>query len=94
MVTFPDVLGYFAALIQFLGLFLFGITSGWFTLDIIKGPDKPWQLTSIVFSIQLVFVAVLVRFLSPAGLGAYLIGLSGAMIFWGMIKNRDKTKKK
>ena len=86
-----EILGLF---VQILGLILFGVTAGWFTLHVINQPDKSWQLQSIVYSVFLVFIGLMVRYLSPGGLGALLVGLSGAMIYWGLIKNRVKKPKK
>ncbi len=86
-----EVLGSFA---QILGLLLFGITAGWFTLNAVNQPEKTWQLQSIVYSVFLVFVALMVRYLTPGALGAFLVGASGALFYWGLFKNRDKPVKK
>ena len=86
-----EILGLF---IQILGLVLFGVTAGWFTLYVINQPEKSWQLQSIVYSVFLVFIAFMVRYLNPGALGALLLGSSGAMIYWGLIKDRVKTGKK
>lgn len=88
---FIELLGLF---VQILGLFLFGITAGWFTLYVIKQPEKSWQLQSIVYSVFMIFIALMVWYLSPGGLGVFLLGSSGAMIYWGLIKGRTKTEKK
>ena len=94
MTAFYDVVGVIGLFVQVLGLLLFGVTTGWFTLHIIKGPDKNWQMISIVFSVFLIFVALMVRFLTPGAFGAFLLGTGGAMIFWGLIKDREKPEKK
>ena len=86
-----DILGLF---IQIVGLILFGVTVGWFTLHVINQPEKSWQLQSIVYSVFLVFIGLMVRYLSSGALGALLVGLSGAMIYWGLIKDRVKKPKK
>ena len=86
-----EIVGLF---VQILGLVLFGVTVGWFTLHVINQPEKSWQLQSIVYSVFLVFIGLMVRYLNPGALGALLVGLSGAMIYWGLIKNRVKTPKK
>ena len=91
---FYQIIEILGLIVQILGLLLFGVTVGWFTLHVIKQPDKSWQLQSIVYSIFLVFIGLMVRFLSPGALGALLLGLSGAMIYWGLIKDRVKTPKK
>ena len=81
-------------LVQVLGLLLFGITTGWFTLYVINQPDKNWQLQSIVYSVFLVFVALMGKNLTPGAFGAFLTGAAGAMIYWGLLKNREKPAKK
>ncbi len=86
-----EILGLF---VQILGLILFGVTVGWFTLQVINQPEKSWQLQSIVYSVFLVFIGLMVRYLTPGALGALLVGSSGAMIYWGLIKGRAKTTKK
>ena len=86
-----EILGLFA---QILGLVLFGVTIGWFTLHVIDQPEKNWQLQSIVYSVFLVFIGLMVKNLTPGALGALLVGVSGAVIFWGLIKGRVKRPKK
>lgn len=89
--TVAEVIGLF---VQVLGLLLFGITTGWFTLYVINQPDKNWQLQSIVYSVFLVFVALMGKNLTPGAFGAFLTGAAGAMIYWGLVKNREKPAKK
>ena len=50
MGTFYEVIGIVGLFVQILGLVLFGITAGWFTLYVINQPDKTWQLQGIVYS--------------------------------------------
>ncbi len=94
MVTFYDVLGVIGLFVQVLGLILFGVTTGWFTLYVINQPEKNWQLLSIVFSVFLVFSALMAQYLTPGAFGAYLAGAAGAMIFFGLLKTREKPEKK
>jgi xanthine/uracil permease len=94
MDTFYTVVEIIGLFVHVLGLVLFGVTTGWFTLHVINQPDKNWQLQSIVFSVFLVFVALLVRYLTPGAFGAFLLGTAGAMIYWGLVKNREKPDKK
>lgn len=89
--TIVEIIGLF---VHVLGLLLFGVTTGWLTLYVVNQPEKNWQLQSIAFSVFLVFVALLVRYLTPGAFGAYLVGAAGAMIYWGLIKTREKTEKK
>ena len=86
-----EILGLF---VQVLGLILFGVMAGWFTLDIVNQSEKNWQLLSIIYSVFLVFVALMVRYLNPGALGAFLIGTASAIFYWGLFKNREKPAKK
>jgi xanthine/uracil permease len=94
MITFYEVLEIIGVFVQVLGLVLFGIAAGWFTLHVISQPEKNWQLQSIVYSVFLVFVALMVRYLTRGANGAFLVGAAGAVIYWGLIKNREKPEKK
>jgi hypothetical protein len=94
MNIFYDVVDIIGLLVQVLGLVLFGVAAGWFTLKVIDQPEKNWQLQSIVYSVFLVFVAMLARYLSQGALGAFLVGAAGALLYWGLIKNREKPTKK
>ncbi len=91
---FYQIIEMLGLIVQLLGLFLFGIIAGWFTLYAINQPEKSWQMQSIVYSVFLVFVALMVRYLNPGALGTFLIGTAGAMIYWGLLKNREKPVKK
>lgn len=91
---FYQIIEVIGLIVQILGLVLFGVTTGWFTLHVINQSDKSWQLQSIVYSVFLVFIGLMVRFLTPGALGSLLMGLSGAMLYWGLIKDRVKTTKK
>jgi xanthine/uracil permease len=94
MITFYEVLEIIGIVIQVLGMVLFGVAAGWFTLHVIGLPEKSWQLKSIVYSVFLVFVALMVKHLTRGAEGALLVGTAGAMIYWGLIKNREKPEKK
>ena len=94
MITFYEVLELIGMLMQVLGLVLFGVAAGWFTLHVASQTEKNWQLLSIVYSVFLVFVALMVKHLSRGAEGAFLIGAAGAMIYWGLVKNREKPEKK
>jgi Kef-type K+ transport system membrane component KefB len=94
MDIFYQIVDVIALFVQILGLILFGVVAGWFTLNITNQPEKSWQLLSIVYSVFLVFVALMVRYLTPGALGAFLVGAAGAMFYWGLFKNREKPAKK
>ncbi len=94
MDVFYDIVGVIGLFVQVLGLILFGVTTGWFTLHVFNQPEKNWQLQSIVFSVFLIFSVLMVRYLTPGAFGAYLAGAAGAMIFFGLLKTREKPEKK
>ena len=94
MITVYEVIEIIGMFVQVLGLILFGVAAGWFTLHVISQPEKNWQLQSIVYSVFLIFVALMTKHLTPGALGAFLVGTAGAMIYWGLIKNREKPEKK
>ena len=91
---FYEIVGLTGMFVQVVGLVLFGVTAGWFTLHVASQPEKNWQLLSIIYSVFLVFVSLLSRYLTPGAFGAFLIGAAGAMIYWGLVKNREKPPKK
>ena len=94
MDVFFEVIGIVGMVVQFLGLILFGIASGWFTIYLARGNDQSWQLKSIVYSVFLVFIASMGYFLTPGAFGSLLLGAAGAMMFWGVIKDLEKPAKK
>ena len=91
---FYEILSIIGIFIQVLGLILFGVTTGWFTLHVLGQPEKNWQMLSIVSSVFLIFIALMVKHLSRGAEGAFLIGVAGSMIYWGLIKTRVKPEKK
>jgi hypothetical protein len=94
MTNVEIALSYIGLLIQVVGLLLFGVTSAWFTLFVIKQPEKNWQLQGIAYGVFFAFVAYILQYLTPGSYGAYLIGAAGGLIYWGLIKNREKPEKK
>ena len=94
MELFYEIIEILGMVVQFLGLVLFGIAAGWFTIFLAKDADQPWQLKGIVYSVFLVFVALLGRSLTAGAFGSLLLGAAGAMIFWGLFKDREKPAKK
>jgi len=77
MNTLDEVLRVLGVIVQALGALAFGVAGGWF--------EEDWRLRGIVYGVFFAFVAWLSRFTSPGALGAFLLGVSGAFIYWGMI---------
>jgi len=90
MFTIERVLTLLASAVQVLGMITFGVTTGWFTLYAFHSEEKNWQLQGLVFSVFLLFVALLARAASPGALGSFLLGAAAAFIFWGIIKGRKE----
>lgn len=88
MFTFERVLTLLGTFSQVLGLLVFGLTSGWFTLFAFRQPERKWQLQALVYGVYLVFVAAMARFTTPGGYGAFLIGATAAFLFWGVFKKK------
>ena len=94
MDVFYDIVDIIGLFVQVIGLLLFGVAAGWFTLKVIDQPEKNWQLQSIVYSVFLIFTSLLARYLTPGALGAFLVGAAGALLYWGLIQKREKPPKK
>jgi hypothetical protein len=92
MLTIERVLTLLAAAAQVLGMITFGVTTGWFTLYAFHSEEKTWQLQGLVFSVFLLFVALLARASSPGALGGFLLGAAAAFIFWGIIKGQKEEE--
>jgi len=90
MITLERILTLLGVVGQVVGLIVFGVTAGWFTLYAFNSEEKNWQLQGLVFSVYLLFVALLARAVSPGALGGFLLGAAGAFIFWGMIKDQKE----
>lgn len=85
-----DLIG---ALIRLIGMVLFGLGTGWVILEFLRKAEQAWQVQIAVF---LGFVGLgigMVRFLAPAALGGFGIGLGVAIFLWGLPK-KEKTEDK
>jgi hypothetical protein len=82
-VDFFDFVTIFGGLIQFVGLLIFGLAAGWFTLFAFKQPDSRWQLQIAVFLGLFLFMALLANTTSPGGLGGFSLGLGVGLLYWG-----------
>ena len=85
-----DILAIGGGLFRFVGLLAFGLGIGWFTLHIFK--EANWQLKIAVY---LGFVGLAVgfaNFLTGGALGAFAIGAGGALLMWGMQKEKKPAE--
>ncbi len=89
MNTLDDILRIIGLVVRALGALTFGFTGGWFTWKAFGFPGGNWKLKAVVYGVFFIFVALLTRFTSPGALGAFLLGASGAFVYWGMVANKE-----
>jgi hypothetical protein len=82
--NFYDVISLLGGILQALGLLVFGAAAGWFTLMAYRKAEGRWQLQIAVYLGFFLFIALLARFSTPAGLGAFALTAGGALLFWGL----------
>lgn len=92
MNTLDEILRVLGVIVQALGALAFGVAGGWFTLKAFKSLEGDWRLRGIVYGVFFAFVAWLSRFTSPGAMGAFLLGVSGAFIYWGMIGKKKSDE--
>ena len=71
-------------ILRFVGLLIFGLGSGWFTLHAFRQPDKNSYLQIWVYLGFLGFTAYLTTQLTAGALGGYVLGAGLALILWGL----------
>ncbi|MEA2008822.1 MAG: hypothetical protein U9O54_06845 [Chloroflexota bacterium] len=86
MLNLREFLAFLGMFGQVFGLIVFGVAAGWFTLYAFQQPERRWELQSVVFGVFFLFVALLARFSSPGAFGGFLLGVTGAFLYWGIFK--------
>jgi hypothetical protein len=81
--SFTDYLSFLGMILRLVGLLVFGVAAGWFTLYAFRQPDHKWQLQIAVFLGFLLMMALTLRFTSPGGAGAFALGAGAALLYWG-----------
>ncbi|MBC8503431.1 MAG: hypothetical protein ISR58_05480 [Anaerolineales bacterium] len=81
---FFDVIAFFGWVVRFVGLLVFGIAAGWFTLYAFNNDEGRWQMQIAVFLGIFLFTALLAYYSSAGGLGGFALGLGGGLLYWGM----------
>ncbi len=85
-----DILDLLGALLRLIGFLVFGFGLGWFVLDAYRKDN--WQL-QVAALLGFVFAAVgLAKYLSAGSLGMFALGAGGAMLMWGMSKDKKKDE--
>lgn len=88
MNTLDDIFRVLSLIVRALGALTFGFTGGWFTWKAFKVAEETWQLQAVVYGVFFVFVALMTRYTSPGALGAFLLGVSAAFVYWGIVANK------
>ncbi|RME88451.1 MAG: hypothetical protein D6770_06950 [Anaerolineae bacterium] len=88
-----DIIELLGALFRLIGLLVFGLGMGWFSLEAYRKSD--WRLQIAVF---LGFVGLsigLSHFLegAPGGFGAYTLGVGAALLLWGRSEQEKEEEK-
>jgi NhaP-type Na+/H+ or K+/H+ antiporter len=88
-----DIINLLSAILRLIGMAVLGLTIGWLSLDLLR-KAQAWQLQIAIFLgfIALAFAAM--RFLAPAALGAFGIGVGVAIFLWGMPKKEKIEEEK
>jgi hypothetical protein len=83
MVDFFDLVSFLGGMLRLVGLLVFGIAIGWFSLHSFRQPERRWELQTAVFLGFLLFSALILRLASPGGAGAFVLGAGCALLYWG-----------
>ncbi|RME07531.1 MAG: hypothetical protein D6803_03695 [Anaerolineae bacterium] len=79
--NFHDVVSFFGALAQFIGLLVFGVAVALFVWQTLKRADGEPRLQAAVLLGYFFLSAVAIAFVSPGGVGAYTLGAGAAMLW-------------
>jgi len=83
-----DIFDMAGAFLRLIGFFVFGLGLGWFALDAYR--KENWQLQITAF-LGIILAAIgLAKLLSPGSLGMFALGAGGALLMWGMSKDKKK----
>jgi len=91
MFSFYDFIAMLAAILRMLGMLVFGISAGWFTLYAFRQPERRWQLQIAVFLGFFLLAGLTFRFGSAAGVGSFSLGAGAALLFWGLKKDQAEA---
>ncbi len=74
---------------RFLGLFAFGVGTGWLTLNLFNRPDRTWQVDAVLLICFFGLAGAMLHFMPGGALGAYTLGAGGALLYWGLRGSSD-----
>ncbi|MEZ0396728.1 MAG: hypothetical protein ABWK53_09920 [Anaerolineales bacterium] len=94
--TISDIILLLGALVRLIGFLGIGLTAGWLTLEFLRKAQQAWQLQIAVFLGLLGLVIAMTLYLAgaPTALGLFGIGLTAAILLWGLPKKEKKEEKK
>lgn len=85
-----QILNIIGVLIRFVGVILFGLAIGWFTLTAFKR-ETTWHYQAVLLVVFFGFFAAVFWNSNPGVLGGLTLGTGLAILFWGMRKANEKV---
>ncbi|MBE9524587.1 MAG: hypothetical protein IMY76_05775 [Chloroflexi bacterium] len=84
MTEFANIISFFAGMLRFLAMFLFGLSVGWFTWRTFRESERGWQLQAAAYLGFLFLGAFVIRFSSAGSTGGFLLGAAGTLLILGL----------
>lgn len=81
-----SLLGYTA---RSLGLFVFGLGSGWFSLQAFKRTGDWYVKVAALFGFT-ALAAMVLRFQSAGAVGSFALGAGAGLLIWGVRQEEDE----
>ena len=88
-----DIIILLGQLFRFVGMAILGLGIGWLALDLLK-KIQVWQGQVAVFLGLAGLIIAMTVFTGAGALGAFAIGVGGAILMWGMPKKEKKEEEK
>jgi len=88
MYDFFSLMSFLGGILRIIGLFVFGIAVGWFTLFAFRYPERKWQFQIAAYLGFLLFTALTLQFASPGGSGAFVLGAGSTLLYLGTKKDQ------
>ncbi len=78
---------------RFVGMAILGLGIGWLALDLLR-KIQVWQGQVAIFLGLAGLIIAMTVFTGAGALGAFAIGVGGAILMWGMPKKEKKEEEK
>ncbi|NOY97986.1 MAG: hypothetical protein GXP40_02120 [Chloroflexi bacterium] len=85
-----DIFELLGVLVRLVGMLVFGLGVGWFTLEAFR--KEAWQLQIAVFLGFVGLAIAMTRFATAGALGMFGIGAGAALLLWGRSKKEEKEE--